>query len=1195
MHRKVKILLFIVSFLTIAFIQLVWQTKPYFIYNTLDTDKVKNEIEHCYTEQLSTEKKLLQSENPWLIKDLSNKEMSFVLSENDSIYFWNDSKIEFEKLKSIKVNGVYRLAGRVYYIKVSKKSSKILYALLLLKNDFEFENSFLENRSGNGISLPKNYTPSNRATDIDLVFEISGKSQIIYFEKTSTDSYSTTLSFFAILFYLISVSLLLILIIRFVLSVQKWKIAYKTIALISIVSLIRIFLVNQDNLPFSTEFNLFTPFDFANNWIPSLGMLIVNLVWLIITLTSLIVLWKTYRVKVSLSILIISQYVIVATLISTVYFIENIIINSTSNFINFDGVIMRYQDIILMILFGIIFYLITSLQRLMLENFTPKTKSFSNIALLLAVFFPITLILLFVRIELIVIPFMLLLSALLAKLQLKRYISQQAYNLSLVLVLSVFLLFTLNVFSRNKELNNRQLYLDNYQTDTNRLAEYLLKQLDKKILKDSLLLNLIYRMPETEEHVYKHIKEQFLNGYWSQYQSEIKICGSSVGFKEANSIESCENFFSEKLNTSSKKIDNTHFISVKVFGVDNYLSKYEFSIKDSVLIDLYIFLKPKEQHKNLGYPSILVTKEVDRTNEEIYYSFAKYVDNHIVAHSGSYNYSSVFNPKIQNKERYFIKDGNYVHLVQQDERANYIITAENQTLWDYLIILSYLFILFLTIIYTIDFAQLVSKGHWYETLTLKDKLRISFMGLLILTFIVLAIAIIVRSASLSKQNQENVLNEKMQSVLVELKHKLGKDDGINQLESSYLNYLLIKFSNVFFTDINLFDLQGKIVASSRPEVFEKGLVGSRMDPNAYLKLNEYNKSEFVQTEYIGKLEYLSAYIPFKDTQNRTIAYLNLPYFAKDKEIKKEITTLVTAFLNLFVLLFLITGVFTVFLANRISLPLAFLQQKLKDFSLEHKSEPIIYKANDEIGALVDEYNKTVEALNENMALLAQKEREGAWKEMAKQIAHEIKNPLTPMKLSLQHLKYIWNDNRDDKEEKMYATIDLLVKQIDHLADIASAFSNFSKMTTANQTQFDVLRLLKDQVDLFSIKAIISIEKNDSEMFEIYADERQVGRVVQNLLSNAIQSVPENTKAKIDIKLEHKTPYVEVSICDNGAGMDEQTQAHLFEPNFTTKSSGMGLGLAIVKQIIENNAGEITFKTHINKGSCFMFKLPTHLI
>ncbi len=192
--------------------------------------------------------------------------------------------------------------------------------------------------------------------------------------------------------------------------------------------------------------------------------------------------------------------------------------------------------------------------------------------------------------------------------------------------------------------------------------------------------------------------------------------------------------------------------------------------------------------------------------------------------------------------------------------------------------------------------------------------------------------------------------------------------------------------------------------------------------------------------------------------------------------------------------------------------------------------------------------------------------------MAKQIAHEIKNPLTPMKLSVQHLKQIWKDESLDRDKKLNDTVDLIVRQIDNLAEIATAFSDFSKMTIAQKSKFDIISLINDQVELHSKEVDISVSLKMKDSISIFADEKQISRVFQNILANAIQAIPEGRDSEISIKVKDKISQVFIQICDNGKGMNQETQQRLFEPNFTTKNSGMGLGLAIVKQIVDNNLG-----------------------
>jgi len=244
---------------------------------------------------------------------------------------------------------------------------------------------------------------------------------------------------------------------------------------------------------------------------------------------------------------------------------------------------------------------------------------------------------------------------------------------------------------------------------------------------------------------------------------------------------------------------------------------------------------------------------------------------------------------------------------------------------------------------------------------------------------------------------------------------------------------------------------------------------------------------------------------------------------------------------------------------------------------------------------VDEYNRMVKELVRSVERLARSERESAWREMAKQIAHEIKNPLTPMKLSVQHLIRSWNDNKENFDENLEKVTHTLIEQIDNLSFIASEFSNFAKMPKAFNEEINILDTIRNTLNLFAnTENVDFVFEHESEEILVFADKEQLSRVFINLLKNAIQSIPENRHGKIGISLVLNGKMVRTSITDNGKGIPEDLQGKLFTPSFTTKSSGMGLGLSIVKNIIESFGGYITFKTKVNHGTTFIFELPVYV-
>jgi nitrogen fixation/metabolism regulation signal transduction histidine kinase len=341
------------------------------------------------------------------------------------------------------------------------------------------------------------------------------------------------------------------------------------------------------------------------------------------------------------------------------------------------------------------------------------------------------------------------------------------------------------------------------------------------------------------------------------------------------------------------------------------------------------------------------------------------------------------------------------------------------------------------------------------------------------------------------------------------------------------------------------------------------------------------------------LEYYSAYIPFYNGRNKLIAYLNLPYFAKEGELKQELSTFMMTFINIYIFLIAIAIIIALFIAGRMTRPLKEIRDKIGKVKLGGKNEKIFWpRQTDEIGDLVTEYNRMIDELALSADLLAKSERESAWREMAKQVAHEIKNPLTPMKLSVQYLEKAWKEQAPDWESKLERFTKTLIEQIDTLSSIASAFSDFAKMPKSDMQVLNLTEVISMSINTFSgSKMHIEFHPQESSPMNVLADRKQILRVLNNLITNAIQATSERNDGVIDIVISRKQPGIVVSIKDNGHGISEEQKAKIFIPNFSTKSEGMGLGLAMVKSIIEGHGGSIWFLSREGEGATFFFELP----
>lgn len=299
-----------------------------------------------------------------------------------------------------------------------------------------------------------------------------------------------------------------------------------------------------------------------------------------------------------------------------------------------------------------------------------------------------------------------------------------------------------------------------------------------------------------------------------------------------------------------------------------------------------------------------------------------------------------------------------------------------------------------------------------------------------------------------------------------------------------------------------------------------------------------------------------------------------------------------AFINLYVLLFLASIIVAIFIANQITRPLVLIQENLRKMELGKRNEPIYYSRDDEIGSLVREYNKKVDELAVSAELLARSERESAWREMARQVAHEIKNPLTPMKLNIQHLQR--TRGKGEEYDKFLDRItDTLIEQIDNLSNIATEFSNFAKIPRARNQVFFLAEQVSKIIGLYETQEGIDIEfhANGLEYIKVNADRDQLSRAIINLMKNSIQSIPEDKEGKVVINLNRNDHMAVIAISDTGEGIPDDLRDKLFSPSFTTKTSGMGLGLSIVKNIVENFSGHIWFETEPGRGSTFYIEIP----
>ena len=468
---------------------------------------------------------------------------------------------------------------------------------------------------------------------------------------------------------------------------------------------------------------------------------------------------------------------------------------------------------------------------------------------------------------------------------------------------------------------------------------------------------------------------------------------------------------------------------------------------------------------------------------------------------------------------------------------------------------------------------------------LSKRIYVAMLALVILSSLVIALFTAVFFKNQNEKYHLSRLERKEKRVANSIKYFTDKFDMQENLNSVPREFYekIEELSRENEMELKIYNTKGAILLSLDEELKTHDSIPPKV-------LNEIIATS--DSFYILKLDEsnITTFSILKNKEGKNIGILNVPNYdfsTNSIEISKFYRTL----LELYIFLLIGAGIFAFFLSRNITSSLRLIGDKMKNVSFNKKNEKITWKNKDEIGELVNRYNTMVDELEQSANLLAESERETAWREMAKQVAHEIKNPLTPMKLNVQYLEQSLKHDDPEFKEKMTRFSHKMITQIDALTEIANEFSSFAKMPTTSLSSTDLRIILKDAVGTFDKEIKVVKETSGIKKAMIRGDENQLIRVFNNLLKNSSQAIPEGRTGVIQVLLTQEENNYLVEIKDNGKGIDPTQYDKIFTPNFTTKSSGSGLGLAIVKNIMKNHGGKIYFESKMTVGTSFFLQFP----
>ena len=1135
---------------------------------------------------------------------------------NDTLSYWSDNSIQLGSVYQDSLFGkpVAFYNNAWYERKILEDESVRFIGLILIKQEYEYENQYLENEFQKAFSVP----PNTRLVEGDAgsikIHSVSGEF-LFSLDISEAPPFSPQQAYFSLILYLAAIVLISVFLRRALLLLHPGSQRNTGLAFFGLSLIILYILVCKLLVPRQFGIlDLFNPDRFAvSQWFASLFDLMIWSYFVFLLAYHFFSEFR-YRSGNSTGNSWYHKFGIILYFILLILFNQyvNIIVSSLVKHSNISFLAYRVLDIdihtfIGFLIIGLHYASFGLLADKFITVFRPGPRAL-NLVIYLAAFMLGTWLSGLIcnwqtDVFLIVFP-----SCILLVLALKRYRENSQYRHStfvlLISLFSILSVYQVILLSSRKQASQMKVIAVDLSAEHDPVAELLLQEIEDQVASDTALSLLVNDPYIDVLEIYDYLTDNYFMGFWEKYDLQFTLCSASDSvFVEPPVDRSfhCYSFFDDLVDSFGIRISGTDFYFFdNLNGRISYFSAIPFWLADSSFqTTLFLELDSRMFSRELGYPGLLLSDRFQPSSKNDQVSFAKYHRTDLITQSGEISYSLSRNKYTQGEEEFeFLRMERHKHLVFNPDEDNTIIVSRPVIRWlDVLITFTYIFMFFylcmslnLLIIY-IPFLRRSFK------LNIKNKIQYSIILILILSLILIGTGSIIFSVNQFKLRQYGSLSERIQSVYVELVHKLEYEPDITSGWQSddyqNLDELLRKFSNVFYTDIHLFDAEGEMIATSRPEIFEKGLVGQRMHPEAYFRMAIDRSNEFVNEEHIGSLNFLSAYVPFFNVENKLLAYLNLPYFTKQDVLTREISNMVVGIVNFYLLLISISVLVAVFISVRITQPLQMLQSKFGKITLGKTNEIIDYESDDEIGGLIKEYNHMVEQLAESAELLARSERESAWREMAKQIAHEIKNPLTPMKLSVQHLKRSWKDNPENWEQNLERIAQTLVEQIDTLSSIATEFSNFAQMPKPKNATLNLGNQIARTVELFektSEVQFVTEFRNDAPVI-VFADKEQLSSVFINLIKNAIQAIPMEREGIIKIIIDTEKESAVIRISDNGKGIPEELGDKLFQPNFTTKSGGMGMGLAIVKNIIDNAGGRISYETRFDEGTTFIVELP----
>ena len=754
-------------------------------------------------------------------------------------------------------------------------------------------------------------------------------------------------------------------------------------------------------------------------------------------------------------------------------------------------------------------------------------------------------------------------------------------DMLLVLLLAFQVSVGVWIFAAERSLRDQIRYATTL-ADQDVLAEFLLNEAIGKISEDRFIQAQLGSAILPKGTIRARIVQNYLSSYFNQYDVRVLIYNQAQNPVAGGGIPWAE--VARGLQTAVRtEYEGVYYHSQPDPDVvRQYSAVVPFLLDQQPVGTVVLQFRLKKELPRSVYPELLVDNRFGQYLQSRNFSYAYFRDGKWLGQFGEFDYVRQFQPEWLHQPTLYrtgIVQGQSVHVATEDAGGRVtVVTADRYTPWRFFSNFSFWLFSGLMIWLTVVLLGVVYRPAG-SGLPYAFKIQLYLLTALFVPVVVLSVVVVsvITEQRIGELRSDFVAKARQAVALLETENE---QDSVVQISWAER---VANVSQQVQADLSVFDSAGHLLASSQPAIFNNWLWGPYLNVRALAELR--TKAETVVEEQMGALTYQSVYVarqPFKGSPD----VVQLPFFGSTASIEAVRLSVITTVLTVTVWLVLLFMVLSLYAIRNLVKPIQLVASALERTSWLKANQPIPLRSNDELGQLAARYNQLLANLERSKAELARNQREAAWREMAQQVAHEIKNPLTPMRLSLQRMELA---SRED--DRQLSAVRALLQQVDILNEIASSFSAFARMPAPVIERLDLAVELQKAIALYANDTRGEIVwQKFTESIMVMADPALLNRVFSNVILNAFQAREDGT-VRLTVSITRGDRVVRVHFSDDGPGVDVAMREKIFQPHFTTKKSGSGLGLAIARQGLNQSGGNIDYQPEPGGGSRFTVELP----